>query len=680
MTHRRFVVVAGLLAGTFTAVATGQVTVTMGQGGGQRVEVEQRVQQVLGEMPGLPGLPGAPAATTPMEPGTGLIVGRVVDGVERAGISGAIVTLQLSGFAPVRVQADADGRFAFRALPEGAFSLSATRPGYVDGAAGRTRPGGPSRAVALTREQRTSDVEIPMWRHAAITGVVLDEQNEPLVGVQVRVLRQTFSSGRPRLTPGASDITDDRGVYRIGSLEAGDYLVAVPIVQQQSIESMLSGLRDGAMAGRGGAMAAEVRVAAVAAGGGGGGPLITTSLDAPAPPYAGDTEEGLPLTYQTSFYPNVLSAERAMPISLRHGEERAGVDFTLMPVRALSISGIVTGPDGPAGNVQVSLIPSDAERLVAPFDTATARTNGAGEFTFERVPAGQYTLRALRQSGPGGGETIAFTSSEGGRQATVMIQAARAGGPAPALPSQPTLWAEMPIAIGTGDLAGLAVSLRTGLTVSGAVTFSGAAEPPTPEQRAALNLSLEPADGRTADLLMQAVRGRVDANGTFTTVGVPAGRYILRVSGAPAGWTLRDGMHGGRDITSQAIDLDGESATGVAVTFTDRPTLLTGSVRDAGGNPDGRATVLVFPAEQAGWVDTGSQPRRLRQARTGQDGSFRVEALPPGDYYVVAVDDAALARWPDPAVLAPLARDAVPVRLGDGGTASQTLTTVRGVR
>ena len=82
----------------------------------------------------------------------------------------------------------------------------------------------------------------------------------------------------------------------------------------------------------------------------------------------------------------------------------------------------------------------------------------------------------------------------------------------------------MPVSLGTRPLAALAIPLREGLKVSGTVTFQGSAAQPAPEARGSITLSLEPADGRSADLDAPLTRGRVDPNGTFTTIGVPAGK------------------------------------------------------------------------------------------------------------------------------------------------------------
>src|SRR5688572_13725868 len=116
----------------------------------------------------------------PLEIGTGVIAGRVVEADGKTTVGGTIVTLSQAGFAPQRALTDGQGRFAFRALPKGTFSLTASRPGFVDGAYGRMRPGGTPLSIVLTDNLRTGDADIMVWRFAAIAGTVIDEHNEPV--------------------------------------------------------------------------------------------------------------------------------------------------------------------------------------------------------------------------------------------------------------------------------------------------------------------------------------------------------------------------------------------------------------------------------------------------------------------------------------------------------------------
>ena len=90
----------------------------------------------------------------------------------------------------------------------------------------------------------------------------------------------------------------------------------------------------------------------------------------------------------------------------------------------------------------------------------------------------------------------------------------------PPLPTDPTLWVEAAVSVGTTDLRDLAFSLRPGVKVSGHIEFNGAATQPTPDQYPTIGVSLVPADGRSD---VNPARGRVEPTGLFTTVGVPAG-------------------------------------------------------------------------------------------------------------------------------------------------------------
>lgn len=648
-----------------------------GAGQSGQVIVQQGTIDVRGDLSGLTGGLGKP-----MEIGTGVIVGRVVEADGTSSVPGTVVTLSLTGFAPQRVLTDGQGRFAFRALPTGRFSLTASRPGFVDGAYGRMRPGGTPLSLELTDNLRTGDADIMVWRHAAIAGTVRDENNDPMVGVPVRVLRRDYVSGRRRLTDTGTDSTDDRGQFRVGALEPGEYVVVVPIIQRPSLESLMRGAERMAMAGGGGGGAAatfEVRATATAMAG--ERMVVTSPFGLGSTPPAGIADDGTPLTYQTEFFTSALSASKATVITVTAGEEYTTADFQMTPVRALSLAGIVMGPEGPLPNAQLQLIPADAEDLVSPIEAASTNSDNNGQFEFASVPAGQYVLRAQRapRFGGGAGETVTFTTSDGGNMqfVTRTVTGVRAGGAPPPLPTEPTLWAEMPVSVGTRALAGLQITMREGLRVSGSVAFQGSATPPTPEARSGISISLEPADGRSADLA-QVARGRVDPNGTFNTMGVPAGKYILRVSGAPQGWTLRSASFGGRDITETAVELKDESATGVLLAFTDRPSELKGTVRNATGNADATASVIVFPVDQASWVDTGSQPRRIKTSRTGKDGSFTIGPLPPGEYHVVAIDGSAPRSWQDPAYLDAIARSATQVRIGEGDSRALTLTSTRG--
>lgn len=598
--------------------------------------------------------------------GQGVIVGQTVDAGTKQPIAGALITLSMPGAQAIRALADGEGRFAFRDLPKGRFSLTASKAGFVEGAYGRLRPSGPTQSLELNDGDKDATISIPLWRYAAITGVVLDESGEPMVGTSVRAMKRSTVAGLPKLTVASTDLTDDRGIFRITMLEPGDYVIAVPMTQSAS------GI-DGIALPGGEFFFAEAGVRA-------GEPLVIGMAGGAS--NAGTGPDGRPLAYLTQFYPAATSSTRATVITVGSGEERSGIDFQLKPTRTQKVAGRVSGPDGPVPHLQMSLVPGDSDGLASPIETATTVTDGTGAFTFPAVPPGAYTLKAVRAPAAnfrGIPDEMTMTSGAGGMMVvtrSISVAAAAPGGAAPPPPSDPTLWTEMAVSVGNTDLTDVLVSLRPGARVRGGVQFNGTAEKPTPDKLQSISVSLEAADGRP-NMAMPFLRGRVENTGQFSTVSVPAGRYFLRVGGVPQGWSFRGAMLGGRDVADTPLEVDGTDIGGVTLVFTDRMSEINGSVMNASGAGDVSATVLVFPTDRDGWSNYGTSPRRLRSVRVDKTGAFSIGNLPPGEYFIAAVREAAAADWQNVKFLEGLAAEARRVQLAEGQKSSQSLRVVR---
>lgn len=605
-------------------------------------------------------LPGA-AGTQPMKLGTGVIFGQITEADSNRPVAGAIVTLNLPGVQPLRVMADGQGRFGFRGLPAGGFNITASRPGWVDGAYGRTRPGGPGLPLRLTDGERVSGVVVPVWRYASISGTVVDDSGDPIVNAPVRVLRRSTIGGRTRLTMGAQDTTDDRGMYRISMLEPGDYVVAVPM--QRNPTDMAPMVADRLLT-----EVIAVRATAAAGVATGGDMVFFNAAGGGSP--AGLGEDGRPLAYPTVFYPNVTTSSRSTVITLSSGEERPSVDFQLRGVPTSRVSGVATGPDGAVPNLQLTLVPAEADEMASPIETLSGGTDGQGRFTIEGVPPGQYILRAVRtpRVAMGPGEVTTFT--QGDRVVVTRTMVSASG--FPPLPTDPTLWAEMTVTVGAKDLADIPLSLRPGIRVTGMVQFNGGAERPAADRLNSIGIMLEPADPQPG---VSGGRGRIETTGVFATMGVPPGRYFVRVNGSYPGWSLHSVQVGGRDASVVAIDLESSDLSGAMVVFTDRPSELSGQVQSDG--PLDAATVLVFPAESSAWVGYGTASRRFANARADKQGNFRVTNLPAGDYLAVAIPDKMANDWQNPKFLESLVADATRVHIGDGDKATASLKVAR---
>ena len=76
-------------------------------------------------------------------------------------------------------------------------------------------------------------VEIRLQRGAAISGRVIDELGEPVIGA--RVTAELRSGSPPRYRTVATTETDDRGEYRLATLPPAGYLVGVTTVATAAI-------------------------------------------------------------------------------------------------------------------------------------------------------------------------------------------------------------------------------------------------------------------------------------------------------------------------------------------------------------------------------------------------------------------------------------------------------------
>jgi protocatechuate 3,4-dioxygenase beta subunit len=618
-----------------------------------------------------------PAAPAP----TGLILGTVVDAATGRPVSGAIVTLQGAGNAP-RAMTNASGQFVFRRLPKGRFGLTAAKQGYVEGAYGRRRPGGSASTVALDDGQRVGDVVISMFKHAIISGTVSDEAGEPMIGVTVRLFAQRYTAGHQRFLPAGNANTDDRGVYRFAGIAPGSYIVAfvsrevsipadvaastpnfgTPDPRAQSVlrERMSLGFFGGGVGNGSG-----VRV---------GPTLRGLDQSGPVPPILED-DAAPAFVYPTIFYPNAPSAARAAIVTIASGQQRDAVDISLHPVRATRVVGSVVGPDGPAANISVHFSSSEGGTEI---ETAAAMTDASGTFSLLTVVPGDYVVRASRiplpPMPPQQQNTVMTTVQVGGMMSGMSSSV---GTPtSPPIPDDPALYANTPVTVPETGNGNVVVVLQHGGRVSGHVEFDGTAAIPDGTALARIPVMLERADNATIISPngpggLSAPPGRIDETGAFKTYGQAPGRYLLRVGGAPGGWTLKSAIADGRDISDTPFDIGTSDVGNVVITFTDRPAKLTGVAHTKDGAPDPDALVIVFPADPSKWSDFGLNPRRLRSVRPGQDGTYTFNGLPVGEYFVMAIPADSNDAWQNADALADLSRAATAVRVAEGDTRTQ---------
>ena len=560
-----------------------------------------------------------------------------------------------------RVSTNAEGRFAFVGLAAGPYRLEASKPGWLPGASGRRRPGGGSAPIELADGERRNDLTITMWRTAVIGGRVTDDNGDPLIGAEVRAMRQQFVAGRPHHDTPIRARTDDRGVYRFSTLIPGDYLVVVLMSVLSEPPTFAGAIRAGGerpraylqtMTGIGAGPMLFDRATGVM---GSDQPLVTSlsqSLTASA--------TGRPLmAYATTFHPSSASMASAKPVRAPSGQPVEDIDIVARLAPTWQVSGTLRDSDGPLQWHAVHLVHAETGDMPL-ADVATAVTDGNGAFTFYGVPRGQYIARSVRIPWPGAGG-LAVTGGTG-----AIPQILTLAGPG-AASNEPLLHVSQAVAVADRHVRGLALVMEPGPRVKGLVRFEGTSAEPADLTR--VFISLEAANGRSDNNLMP---GALTSDRRFSTPSVLPGRYLLRVLSPPAGWTLKSVSYQGRELVDMPFDLNLDIEN-VVITFTDQSRTIKGTVTSAVAADVPGAQVVIFPVDSSAWVDYGRTTVRVTAATATGTGAFTLSLPPDGEYFLAAIADEDSDDWRNPATLKRIATIAERIRVRGESIAGQSL-------
>ena len=141
----------------------------------------------------------------------------------------------------------------------------------------------------------------------------------------------------------------------------------------------------------------------------------------------------------------------------------------------------------------------------------------------------------------------------------------------------------------------------------------------------------------------------------------------MLLGGSPQ-WSIKSIRVNGLDLTDEVLPFGtrDQSLDDVDVTLTTHAAEVTGHILDARGQPVADYTVIVYAVDRQRWYRNS---RYMKFTRPQLDGSFRVGGLPPGEYFVAAVDrmegTAAFGEWQDPTVLESLVPGATRIVLAE---------------
>ena len=346
-----------------------------------------------------------------------------------------------------------------------------------------------------------------------------------------------------------------------------------------------------------------------------------------APASMGAPDDGHGITY----YPGTINVDEAQSITVGLTDV-ANASFALVPQRMTRISGVVRNSQGRPFTGGLSLRTQSGGGMSMRM---LAMTGPDGRFTASNVPPGEHYIEI---SPRGGSEEES---------------------------------ASVPITASGEDLTDLIITTSPGITISGQVSFEGASG----DKSVRVNAYSPDPGGPAPTRIFDNTQGMVDERGRFQLRGL-SGRAMFGVvpsvpMAGPMQWFVKSVTFNGENITDIPLDLSAvtDNST-LEIVVTSRQTSLSGTVRDARGQPLIDYTVVVFPDQ----LREGAMPGRYtRVVRPDQQGRFETRGLPPGSYLAAAVESLELGSHFDPAFRKLIEPTAKRFRLTEGQAATVDL-------
>ena len=334
------------------------------------------------------------------------------------------------------------------------------------------------------------------------------------------------------------------------------------------------------------------------------------------------------------YFPATPDVESAQPIQVDEGRETTGVDVSFAPIRAGRIIGRATDAGGEPLIGQVRLIPPQRPGVPA-VEPLVERVHFDGSFEITDVPHGQYVLQAVGTN-PGHRDEFGF--------AYVSVD------------DQPA----SPVAIRTS----------VGATLEGRFVVEDVRRPPMRAMSIHASVSdfdRAPSEGRGPDGLA------IHDDGRFTLTGL-RGSMRLTAAHLPSPWYMKSITIGGLDVTDVPFDFGADGKyTDVEIVLSRSSGMIAGSVTDAASARAARFDAIAFSTDRERWF-AGS--RHILRARAAANGTFNIGGLPPGEYWVTAVDALSPDELDIPEGLDTLSTHAARVTVDEGSVAEIALRLV----
>lgn len=334
--------------------------------------------------------------------------------------------------------------------------------------------------------------------------------------------------------------------------------------------------------------------------------------------------------YAPTYFPGTANASEAQRITIGAGQQIDDVAIMLKRIKAVRVTGTATYSDGkPFAEAFVSVVQTIGFGYSM---TSAGRVRPDGTFTLNGLTTGDYILR-VQQNGP---------------------------------PNPDNESAMLKITIAGDDVDGIAIVGSKPTVAGGRIVVDPAAAPALPRNLVIAAQSFDmgfagppPPPARVAD------------DYTFELRSFPGRMRLNLGAGGPGGpvagnWAIRAVRVNGVDVTDAGIEFKpNDTIKGLEVELTNTPAILLGDVATARGEVSKDYTAIAFAQDKEKWTPP---TRYLSVGRPDQDGRFKISGLPPGEYYIVAVDRLEPGQASDPEFLDRVRASARSFSLNEGET------------
>ena len=312
---------------------------------GPQVIFSMPADGVIGQGPGMPPRDNA----QPGKPGKSTLRGRVVAADSGQPLRRAQVRVSAPELRENRLTTtDAEGRYEFKELPAGRYTVFANKGSYVGLSYGQQRPFEPGRPLEILEAQTVEKIDFALPRGGVITGRIVDEFGEPLAEVQVAAQRYQNMQGRRRLVPaGRQAMTNDIGEFRLFAIPPGQYYLSATL---RNMNGMM-----------------------------------------------GDSDDRA--GYAPTYFPGTSNVAEAQKVTMGLGQVISDLNMALMPTRTARVTGTAVDSQGRPMMGMIMAVPRGDSMMFMFGPPGQIKPDGS--FVVSGLSPGNYLLQS---NGPGGPE------------------------------------------------------------------------------------------------------------------------------------------------------------------------------------------------------------------------------------------------------------------------------------